>query len=114
MALKEEALETKGLGTKKKRTKKPKEVNAAKTENQQDPAENQGTERNYETGRGMISTTGEQAETVADMEAQNAQFSRKKQKLCSSVVFILSIGLLIAFGLGAGFSYLMLRTFNSA
>ena len=58
----------------------------------------------------MISTRGEQAETVADIEAQNAKFSSvKKRKACSSLVFIMMLGLLIAFLLGAGFSYLLLK-----
>ena len=63
----------------------------------------------------MISTSGEQAETVADIEAQNAKFSSvKKKKACSSPVFIVMLGLLTAFLLGAGFSYLMLKLLSTS
>ena len=98
---------------KKKSKKKKNQGNEAQPENkEEDLATNQGTERNYQTDRGMMSTTGDQPEKVADIEAQNRPASKKRGlKVCSiSVLLLLAAALLVSVGVGIGFMFAMTKT----
>ena len=109
MGSKSEALDDKTLGTKKKRSQKKKknetnEENAQETKQAADTAEAQGTDRNYQTDRKMISTSGDQAETVADIEAQSKPRPKNRIFNGPTVICLFMIGIVIAFGAGIGFT----------
>ena len=107
MGSKDGALDGKNLGTKKKRSQKKKkneanENNAQELKQTADTAEAQGTDRNYQTDRKMISTTGDQAETVADIEAQSKPRPKKRIFSGPTLICLFMIGIVIAFGSGIG------------
>ena len=109
MGSKDEALDDKTLGSKKKRSSKKKknesnEVNAQESKQTADTAEAQGTDRNYQTDRKMISTSGDQAETVADIEAQSKPIPKKRILSRPTLICLFVIGVVIAFGAGIGFT----------
>ena len=58
----------------------------------------------------MMSTTGDESEKVADMEAQrSAEFRAKRSVQCRGGMYMIGAGILTAIGFGTGFYVSSLR-----